>query len=149
MEVESPVDALPEVGVEDWRHRAESLPLPVVFAPVVQLAADAAADVTATGYKRDSRRAVERFEPADDREQLEAVAAIVTFSVGRGQLVATASRLQGEFPIRIAVTRAISFGVQQVVRQRHWRASGWRVPNSTLGKHRELASAANRSAATA
>jgi hypothetical protein len=40
--------------------------MPVIFAPLVQLPADAAGDVAASGEQRDVRGLVDRFETAND-----------------------------------------------------------------------------------
>ena len=86
-ETQGTVDAPPEVAVANRDQFTESFPLPVVFAPLAELAADAAADVAAAGEQRDAGRAIDRFEAADDGEQLQAAGTRLEFRVGGRELL--------------------------------------------------------------
>ena len=75
VELQSTVNPTPQVVVANGLYAAETLPLPVVFTPLSELPANSTAHVTAAGQQGYAGRAIQRFEPADDGEQLEAIAA--------------------------------------------------------------------------
>jgi hypothetical protein len=83
MNLQQPVDPLPQIGVLDRRHLAVPLPLPVVLAPVGQAKLQAALNVSAAGHQRHLRRLIERLEPADDGQQLQPLRASGMLVVGR------------------------------------------------------------------
>src|SRR4051812_22249979 len=111
MELQRAINAPPEVVVADRHELAEAFPLKVVLAPLIQLAADAAADIAATRDERDARGTVDGFQTADDGEQFETAVARLRFRiVGRESLVA-ADGLQDECPARrFALARLNCFG---------------------------------------
>jgi hypothetical protein len=116
MEFKRPVDSPPKIVVADRGDAAESLPLPVVFTPLSELAADPMAHITAAGEQRNARGPVQSFETANDGKQFQTASASVRFAVRSGEAFAIADRLDGKFPAWSAVSRTVSFGVQQKVR---------------------------------
>ena len=68
VELQRPVDSTPKVVIADRGDAAEALPLPVVFAPLGELAANAVAHITAAREQCDTRWPVQGFETADNRE---------------------------------------------------------------------------------
>ena len=117
MKLQGPIDALPQVAVANRHHRAESLPLPVVFAPLAQLATNAAADVAAASEQRDARRAIERFEAADDGQQFQPAAAGVRFRIGGRESLDRRRPIAGRISNAACRAGSVRFGMQQEVGQ--------------------------------
>src|SRR5262249_2761546 len=89
-----------------------------------ELAADAAADVSAAGKQRDARGFVQSFEPTNNGEKLETATSRAGFAIRGGKAFAIADGLVGELPAKRAMTRSKCFGVQQIVRGSGVHAAG-------------------------
>src|SRR3954469_58304 len=107
------VDALPKILVANRNKLTESLPLPIVFAPLAELTTNAPADVSAAGDERHASRAINCLEAADHREQLQAASARIELRVIGRELLIAANRLQRELPMCDGAFRASRFGVKQ------------------------------------
>src|SRR3954464_7167183 len=94
------VNTLPQVFVSNRNKLTETLPLPVVLAPLAELATNAAAHIPAAREQRHTSRAINRLEPTDDREQFQATRARVELRIVSRQLHIAADRLQHELPMR-------------------------------------------------
>src|SRR6478736_1827984 len=68
---EQPIEPLPQIAVLHRRETAITLPLPVVFSPVGQALLQAAADRPAAGEQRHAGGLAQRFESANDGQQLQ------------------------------------------------------------------------------
>ncbi len=77
VELQCTVDSTPKVVIADRFHAAEPFPLPMMFAPLSELATDSAAHVAAAGQQGYAGWVIQCFEPAYDGQQFEAVAARV------------------------------------------------------------------------
>lgn len=87
------IHALPQVLVLDWDESAESLPHPVATPPFLQ-ESEATAYLIAGRDQRDSRGLVERFETADNGQQVQPLAANAVLDVRRLQFFRAIHRLQ-------------------------------------------------------
>lgn len=125
-----PVDPLPKVTVLDGRHLPEMLPAPTVRTPLVETIRQPGPDVTATGDEGYARRLIERFQPADQRQQFQPLAASVRLGVARLQPLAGADWLQHEPPATGAAglcgARRCRLGVEEKMggTDRHGRTLG-------------------------
>jgi hypothetical protein len=70
VELQRPIEPLPEVGVLDGHHLPEELPPPIAAAPFGEPVANARPDIIATVHKRYPRRLIERLQRPDDRQQI-------------------------------------------------------------------------------
>ena len=68
MKSQGPIQPLPEIAVFDRHHLAMMFPVPIVFAPVGQAVAQAAANVFAGRNERDARGLFQSFQPSHDRK---------------------------------------------------------------------------------
>ncbi len=129
MEIECPVDPLPEVAVLDRHHLAEMLPLPSVMPPLGQPLGQAAVDVTAGRDERHAGGLGQSLEPPHHGQQLETLAADVRLFVAGFELVAAVNRLEDKSPlspllfsVRFRKQQEMWFSCVHTV----WRvASGW------------------------
>ena len=85
MELQCPIDPLPQIVVANRHELAEPLPPPLRSRHWLKLAANAAVHVAAAREQCDARRFVERFQAADDGQQLEPARARARFDVGGGE----------------------------------------------------------------
>ena len=94
------VDSLPEVPIANRNHLAEPFPLPIVFAPLTELASDTSTHISAAGDQCDARRPINRLEAADHRQKFQAAWSRVELRIIRRELLAATSELQQKFPTR-------------------------------------------------
>jgi len=82
---ERSVKSLPEVAVLHRRHLAEAFPTPAVFTPLRQAVGQPLLHVVAGRNERHTRGLIERFEPANNGQQLQALAADARLRIARFQ----------------------------------------------------------------
>ena len=116
VELQRPVDALPQVVVANRHELAEPFPAPAALAPLVQLAPDAAAHVAAAGEQRDARRLVECFQAANDGQQLEPAGAGSGSVSAAEKCSSPPTDCSTNFQLGWRPPSSGSFGVEQKVR---------------------------------
>lgn len=125
VELQCPVDALPQVVVANWHEFAEPFPAPTAIAPMIQFASNATSHVAAARQKRHAGGLAERFEAADHGEQFETACPGFRLRVGRRETDLLADRLQHELPLRRTAAVDGCFRIEQKVRtlRLHGRSS--------------------------
>jgi hypothetical protein len=111
VELERPVDALPEIGVLDRYLTAVRLPPPPISTPQFQGTAQAAVHLTAGGDQRDLRGLRQGLQSSDDRQQLKPLLAGRGFLVRGLKLQPTIDGLENKVPSSLlAVCPAVGSG---------------------------------------
>ncbi len=104
MKLERPIDPPPKVAVLDRHHLTVPLPLPVVFPPIDQSAANAARDVPAWRNQRYARWLLECFESSDYSKQFETFSTDFRLAIGDLDFGRPVEGFEHETPIaRLAV----------------------------------------------
>jgi hypothetical protein len=115
VKLQDPVQALPQVGIADRNQLSKRFPPPPVLTPFGQPVLKALLDVAAAADHSDPRRLVERFQCANDDEQIKPLAPNVGLDIGGLEVGRVVRRPQLESPMPQAAV-SICLAQQQVVR---------------------------------